>query len=188
MSSLTERCTRAYTEPRSSAIDSRFTPGGLMRGLLLVLLAATGGSVHGVPDSTRAMRVEGSPAAATLIDFETYPNGTPTCNLCPITNDYSSQGLEISWASQRFPGTSATLANGVGSMYGDAANTRNHFVMWSVNHHNGRKRRTGLPPPARSRPGRRFFRAAVVPLICATPARVGHEFGRRGDRPGALPT
>ena len=55
-------------------------------------------------------------------------------------------------------------------------------------HHNGRKRRTGLPPPARSRPGRRFFRAAVVPLICATPARVGHEFGRRGDRPGALPT
>src|SRR5438067_10845852 len=55
-------------------------------------------------------------------------------------------------------------------------------------HHNGRKRRTGLPPPARSRPGRRFFRAAVVPLICATPAPVGHEFGRRGDRPGALPT
>ncbi len=55
-------------------------------------------------------------------------------------------------------------------------------------HHNGRKRRTGLPPPARPRPGRRFFRAAVVPLICATPARVGHEFGRRGGRPGALPT
>src|ERR1043166_5624356 len=54
--------------------------------------------------------------------------------------------------------------------------------------HNGRKRRIGLPPPARSRPGRRFFRAAVVPLICATPARVWHEFGRRGDRPGALPT
>src|SRR5215471_14414918 len=53
---------------------------------------------------------------------------------------------------------------------------------------NERKRRTGLPPPARSRPGRRFFRANVVPLICATPARVGHEFGRRGDRPGASPT
>src|SRR5262252_7500729 len=55
-------------------------------------------------------------------------------------------------------------------------------------HRNDRKRRTGLPPPARSRPGRRFFRAAVVPLICATPARVGHEFDRRGDLLGASPT
>jgi hypothetical protein len=79
------------------------------------------------------MRAEASPAAATLIDFETYPNGTPTCNVCPITNEYAGQGLDISWTSQRFPGTSATLANGVGSMYGDAAKTGNHFVMWSVN-------------------------------------------------------
>ena len=104
-----------------------------MRGLLLVLLAATGGSVPGVPDSTPAMRADASPAAATLIDFETYPNATPTCNVCPITNEYAGQGLDISWTSQRFPGTSATLANGVGSMYGDAAKTGNHFVMWSVN-------------------------------------------------------
>src|SRR5262249_16824923 len=53
---------------------------------------------------------------------------------------------------------------------------------------NDRKRRTGLLPPVRSRPARRFFRGAVVPLICATPARVGHAFDRRGDRPDALPT
>jgi regulator of chromosome condensation (RCC1) repeat-containing protein len=70
-----------------------------MRGLLLVLLAATRGSVPGVPDSTRAMRADASAAAATLIDFETYPNGSPTCNVCPITNEYTTQGLEISWAS-----------------------------------------------------------------------------------------
>ncbi|HMH56386.1 MAG TPA: hypothetical protein VK535_08995, partial [Gemmatimonadales bacterium] len=80
-----------------------------MRGLLLVLLAATGGSVPSVPDSTRAMRAETSAAAATLIDFETYPNATPTCNVCPITNEYAGQGLDISWTSQKFPGTSATL-------------------------------------------------------------------------------
>ena len=57
-----------------------------MRGLLLVLFAATGGSVLGVPDSTPAMRADPSAAAATLIDFETYPNATPICNVYPITN------------------------------------------------------------------------------------------------------
>lgn len=35
---------------------------------------------------------------STTIDFETYPDGTPTCAVCNLTEDYASQGVVFSHA------------------------------------------------------------------------------------------
>lgn len=68
------------------------------------------------------------------IDFETYPsNGAATCHVCGVTNEFAVSGVSFQWQSTAFPGTTATLADGNGSQYGDADNLNNHFVMWSVN-------------------------------------------------------
>jgi hypothetical protein len=74
-----------------------------------------------------------APPTTTTITFETYSNEQATCGICGVTNDFATLGIEFQWESSTFPGTTATLADGVNSLYGDAGNTGNHFVMWSVN-------------------------------------------------------
>ncbi len=44
--------------------------------------------------------------ASALIDFETYPDETPTCASCPLTTEYASRGVVFSFSS-----TFTTLTN-----------------------------------------------------------------------------
>ncbi len=66
------------------------------------------------------------PASNTVIDFETYPNGTPACSNCPLTNEYASRGVVFSFTSNITPFTNAQLFNSSG--YDPVGGTLNHSV------------------------------------------------------------
>jgi hypothetical protein len=82
--------------------------------------------------------VNGSPVTFTAssrasFGFETYPDATPTCQVCGVTNEFAATGVDFQWNSPTYPNTTATLADGVGSFYGDNGNKSNHFVTSAVN-------------------------------------------------------
>jgi len=67
--------------------------------------------------------------ALTLIGFEHYPGGAPSCGACTVTSDFASLGIDLQW--NQSGGTCpplASLADGNFSAYGDAGNPDNHFV------------------------------------------------------------
>jgi probable HAF family extracellular repeat protein len=53
--------------------------------------------------------VEGAPVAPVIIDFETYPDGSPTCADCSLTDQYASLGATFSFESPFSDETHASL-------------------------------------------------------------------------------
>ena len=91
----------------------------------------------GTSQLTASASAIGSPVLFTAsssasFDFEIYPDETVTCSLCGVTNEFADGGVGFQWQST-FANTNATLADGNGSLYGDAGNLGNHFVTSAVN-------------------------------------------------------